>query len=212
MKHIFFSLFLLATFAYGSGSSGAGGVGNSWSDSVDSSIVPDTDDTYNVGSSANSFDEGHFKGDVYAGTITVGGNTTGDSNLGTISSVSLSDYYVGTAATTFVGAFGSGEAKNISYVKIGNVVHLSIPNTSATCSNAATISNSGTELPTGLRPANSVRVPFIVFDNSGSNQIAMSQIDSDGLITIFPTVAGGTFTASGLCGWDRFLEVSYVSN
>lgn len=150
-------------------------------------------------------------GAVYtASTLTVGGNTTADSNLGTISSVGLSQYYVGTFSVTFQGAFTSGQAKTITYTRIGRMVTLSIPTTTAAASNAATINNTGTAIPSSLRPAASTKWAVNgVFDNSGADINSAMQIDTSGIITVYGTAAGGNFTASGTAGWDRALSVTY---
>lgn len=51
---------------------GAAG-GDSWSDPVDSDIIPDTDDTYDIGSSTAQFKDGWFDGALEADAITLGG-------------------------------------------------------------------------------------------------------------------------------------------
>lgn len=146
------------------------------------------------------------------GSLTVGGNTTGDSNLGTITSVSLAAYYVGSVSVTFQGALTTPIAKTINYTKIGRLVTLHIPTTSGAASNATTINISGTELPSGLRPNLSTKWAVNgVFDNSGADINSAMQIDTTGLITVYATAAGGSFTASGSAGWDRAISVSYYS-
>lgn len=138
--------------------------------------------------------------------------TTADANLGTISSVTLDKYYVGTASVTFQGAFTAGQAKTINYIKIGRVITLHIPSTTAAVSNATTINNTGTELPSGLRPNLSTKYAVNgVFDNNGADTNSALQIDTAGLITIYATAAGGSFTASGTAGWDRAISITYYS-
>lgn len=65
MKNALVLLLTIASLAMGSGSSGAGGTGNSWSDPVDSSLIPDTDDTYDIGSSTYQFNDVYNSGTVY---------------------------------------------------------------------------------------------------------------------------------------------------
>ncbi len=101
------------------------------------------------------------------GGLTVGGNTTGDSNLGTIASVTLSQYYQGSFSMTFTGPFTADQTVTVSYVKIGRMVMLSIPSVVA----AASVVGSGqiastANLPTGLDPAASTMYEIPIRDNS----------------------------------------------
>ena len=52
---------------------GAAG-GDSWSDPVDSDIIPDTDDTYDIGSAAARFKDGYFHGTLEGDVLTENGN------------------------------------------------------------------------------------------------------------------------------------------
>lgn len=52
---------------------GAAG-GDAWSDPVDSDIIPDTDDTYDIGTSTVQFRDGNFDGTVEADVLTEAGN------------------------------------------------------------------------------------------------------------------------------------------
>lgn len=143
-------------------------------------------------------------------SATFGGNTTGDSNFGTISSVSLSTYYTGSVSTTFIGPFTSSQVKTVNYTRVGRMVTLHIPATSGAASANQRITNTGTELPSGIRPIAEISfcIPS-VFDNTGADVAATLRIDSAGLITVGKDTAVTAFTASGTCGWDRAVSVSY---
>ena len=52
---------------------GAAG-GDAWSDPVDSDLIPDTDDAYDVGSSTSQFKDGYFDGTLEADVLTEAGN------------------------------------------------------------------------------------------------------------------------------------------
>jgi len=52
-------------------------VGNSWSDPVNSNIIPDTDNTYDLGNSTKEFKDAYFDGTVTTDIISCSGAITG---------------------------------------------------------------------------------------------------------------------------------------
>lgn len=87
---------------------------------------------------------------TFNSSIVIGGNTTSDANLGTISSVSNSAYYEG----SFVANFNAGIANStnnvtIKYIRTGNLVVLNIPSLKIT----AASTNYFVETPNGTLPS-----------------------------------------------------------
>ncbi len=136
---------------------------------------------------------------LFNGSITVGGNTTSDSNLGTISGVSLSAYFESSFTATFTGAFNSG-SKTINARRIGRLVTLDFPTIQATSSSLASLSSSAA-VPSGLRPLQNIQVPVFVIDN-GTVQTVMGylQVTTGGTIEFGKTFASNAFTATGTAG------------
>jgi hypothetical protein len=147
------------------------------------------------------------------GGLTVGGNTTGDSNLGTIASVTLSQYYQGSFSMTFTGPFTADQTVTVSYVKIGRMVMLSIPSIVAAASVAGVGSIASTaNLPTGLDPAASTMYEIPIRDNSAvQTNPGKIQIRNANTIRIFRTNTGTAWSATGNAGWDDAIAVTYYS-
>lgn len=106
---------------------------------------------------------------TFNSSIVIGGNTTSDANLGTISSVSNSAYYEG----SFVANFNAGIANStnnvtIKYVRTGNLVVLNIPSLKITAAstNYYLETPNGT-LPSSLRPVADINTcATMVLDNN----------------------------------------------
>lgn len=133
-----------------------------------------------------------------------------DPNLGTISSVALQNLYTGSFSATFTGPFTTPQVVTVSYFKIGRLVLLSIPVVNAAASNSGYAVTTA-DIPSGLLPLNVPKFPTIVFDNSGSDQVGVVTMSNAGLLEIFASAAGANFTGSGNCGWDRAIEMCYIS-
>ena len=141
--------------------------------------------------------------------VVIGGNTTADANLGTISSVTNSAYYEGSLSLTFTGPYS--QTVTVKYVKTGSMVVLSIPGLSGT-STSASFFTSSTNLPTLLRPTILLTAPCLVND-AGAAQSAPGQctVNTTGQIQFFKNFSGsGAFTATGSCG-GFFPSISYVT-
>jgi len=57
------------------------GSGGSWSDAVDSDIVPDTDDTYDLGDPTHQFTDGWFAGTLYADALSISEGGMADATI-----------------------------------------------------------------------------------------------------------------------------------
>ncbi len=131
---------------------------------------------------------------TFSSGIVVGGNTTGDSNLGTISSVTLGLFYKGTFPLTVTGGVDAGAVTvTCYYEKIDNTVTLHIPDATDT-SNAATQVYL-TSIPSALRPARNQNFLARVVDNSVVVH-GFAQIATNGDINIF-NIKTGSFI--GFC-------------
>lgn len=148
----------------------------------------------------------------FAGNVTVGGNTTGDANLGTISSVSLNKYYVGSFSMTFTGPWASNQTITVNYQKIGRQVTLSIVGSLGATSNSGAVGviASTANLPSGLYPpaGGDVSIPVVLADNSA---------DTTGFVRIrnaaslqFFKLPSTNFTNGNFAGVEGF-SVTYFS-
>lgn len=147
---------------------------------------------------------------TFSSSITVGGNTTSDANLGTISSVSLSEYYRGSFSVTFDAGFGTSQAVTVQYVRIGRIVSLNFPAFTATGANpgVAAITNSS-GFGSSLRPA--VRTYCcITAANAGTNFQGNMRVDTTGAIKFFKGFnETDTYTNGASIGWEAF-SISYI--
>ncbi len=151
---------------------------------------------------------------VLSSTLTVGGNTTGDSNLGTISSVTLSSNYVGSFTATWTGSasnFASNQTITVTYQKIGRMVTLNIPTKTATAG-AGTITDLVSDaMPSALRPLTTIDIPAYVMDNGAFlNAPGVMEITTGGLIDFNKTALGAGFTAGTTVGW-KSITITYIS-
>lgn len=135
-------------------------------------------------------------------------NATGDSNFGTISSVTLAHYYEGTFTGTFTGPFTSGTI-TFTYRRIGKIVILSWGTFSGTSSAAAPFTAS-TVIPSNLRPAATVSFPTGVKDNGTAlTAPGWISIGTNGTITISISNAADNFTNTGTAGLTQSPSVCY---
>lgn len=116
----------------------------------------------------------------------------------------------GTFSWTFTGPFVSDQTKTVSYVKIGRQVTLHIPTVVATFNAASTVVTT-TNLPTGLDPLNDPK--FVIVTEDGSvNAAGVALLRSGNSLVISPGLTGANFVTTGLCGWDRAIEMTYIAS
>ncbi len=135
---------------------------------------------------------------TFSSGIIIGGNTTSDANLGTISSVTNSAYYEGTFSLTFTGGVVS-TAKTLSYVRVGKAVTITMPSITATGASAASIT-SGANMPSALHAATTTYGAFSGNDN-GTSFVGVFRVTTGGSLDMFrnpneSTNWSGTGTAS----------------
>lgn len=135
-----------------------------------------------VSTGAQSF----FGAKTFNSGIVIGGNTTGDSNLGTISSVTNANYYTGTFTANFnVGMSTATNNVTVQYALSGKTVTLWFPDTSnitATASTGSWNTASGA-VPSAIRPQDVVRFPIITRTNGATATIfSVGDILTDGTI------------------------------
>jgi hypothetical protein len=109
---------------------------------------------------------------------------------------SLANYSSGSFTASLTGCT-TVPTGTITYTIYGNMVTLAIPSISGTSNTtAATL----TGLPAALIPAQNQRLLAGITDN-GTIAAGIARIDNaGGTITMFPSAAGGAFTASGTKG------------
>lgn len=151
---------------------------------------------------------------TFLSPITVNNNSTSDTNLGTITSVSFGYYYFGTFTYSFNNTgFNASQTATLLYTKIGRLVTLEFVALTATGANPGTASISGTgSIPSGLVPANGISMTGPITVDVGVAAAGAIQISNLGVISIFRSANMTTaFTLSATIGWNRF-TVSYTSN
>ena len=148
------------------------------------------------------------------GGVVVGGNTTGDSNLGTISSVTNSAYYTGSFTATFTGAttnFSSTQTVTVSYVRVGKMVTMYVPGKTAACGSGTVAVLTGTGIPSALRPTlgSGPEAPVFVSNNGATvAQPGYLNISPAGSFLIQRDYGSTAFTATTNCGFASFV-ISY---
>jgi hypothetical protein len=88
------------------------------------------------------------------------------------------------------------------YTKLGNIVVLSLPRTNvafSATSNATTKTFTG--MPASLFPSNTIISLGAASDNGGSYLAAQTTITSDGVIHMYTTANGDSWTSSGTAGF-----------
>jgi hypothetical protein len=143
---------------------------------------------------------------TFSSGIVVGGNTTGDSNLGTITSVTNSNYFEGSFDVTFNTGMDTGSTtKTVLYRRMGRSVTLMFPQTlSATNADATTASwsTSGADIPSSLRPATNAPIFPIMTVNAGAmdSTPGTMEITTGGQISVARASNWASGTAS--CGFQ----------
>lgn len=139
-----------------------------------------------------------------AANVAMTTSTTSDSNLGTISSVLLTNYYVGTFTANFDTGMKTG-TNNITcrYTLVGKQATVEVTGTTVTAN--ATNSDWGTSsgaIPSTLRPQQtSVRVACSTVNNGSSDTTpGRIQFQSDGTITVTRSTTWTSGTAT--CGFQ----------
>lgn len=155
---------------------------------------------------------GTMNGTTFSGAIVVGGDTTGDSNLGTIASVSLGSYYVGSFTATFDGVgFASTQTLTVNYVKVGRLVTLEFPGKNATGKTpGVTHIATTTGMPTLLRPNDALDLTVVNTTDAGTNFVGIFDVSTGGIISIYKNISLSAFGDGDTIGWSGF-TVSYIS-
>lgn len=144
--------------------------------------------------------------------IKVNNNTTSDSNLGTISSVTLGHYYEGSFSITFTSGFASNTAVTVNYRRVGKIVTLTFPQTLATGANPGVAFCGSGALPSSLQPTIE-NYMHCISSNSGTTATGLCLVrdnGSGGTVRIYrnPDLATA-FTTSATIGWLGF-SVTYI--
>jgi hypothetical protein len=118
----------------------------------------------------------------------------------------------GTFTVTFgTTVFTASQTAVFSYSKRGNVVTGSLAAVTAACSHAAQPNSTTTGLPSYLWAATDVYQQGIAIADSSTNQTSpgMMRVQTDGTISIYKNLAAANYTASGNCGWNFEIPISY---
>lgn len=117
----------------------------------------------------------------------------------------LDDYEEASVGITLTGVSGSvtGTAK---ITKVGDHITITIPDLDGT-SNATTKTITG--IPAAYFPASVKRYVMVASDNGGAYAAARAHLGIDGVVTLFRTVAGDAWTASGATSTLAF-SMSYT--
>ena len=184
----------------------ATGPGIGFANDTNTGIYRPTGDTLNVTAG------GTARLSVTTSGIIVNNNSTGDSNLGTISTVTMGSYYEGTFSAAFDGqGFSSTQTVTFTYTKLGTRVCLDTPSKTASgaVSGVAYIATTA-GIPSSLRPASALAIPIQTV-NSGAVLAAAGEfaVQSSGIIRIYRSLdETTTFTNSATIGWGR-ISVCY---
>jgi hypothetical protein len=148
------------------------------------------------------------------GGIQVGSPTGGDKGAGTLNTagpiyqngVQLFDS--GTFSSTMAGGT-TAPSVTVSWYKIGNVVHISIPTISAT-SNSTTFTLNGLPAALRLSSGNTAAALPSCTDNSAFAFSASVFLDTSSFMTICKNGDANGWTASGIKGLNFPAEFSYI--
>ena len=200
---------------------GAVNIGNATSDDIavngyiTTALIPKADDSYDLGTAALAWQDGYFDGRVYTDTIseltsaagvTIDGVLLKDGGIN-FGDESLSEYDEGTFTATLTGCTTSPTA-NVTYVKVGRMVTISIPTLTGT-SNTTACTLTG--MPAALYAAvANVSQHARVIDNGNNVTTGVMIMGATGTITMFTTAAGGAFTNSGTKGVDA-VSITYAT-
>lgn len=106
----------------------------------------------------------------------------------------------GTFTVTLTGISGADPTGTARWVRNGNAVTLYIPSLTGT-SDATTATLTG--MPTTIRPART-QISVARVTENGTTQLGLASIATDGVISLFATIAGAAFTASGTKSHNEF--------
>jgi hypothetical protein len=176
------------------------------------------------GTSAPTFTNTITGAKTFSGTFTGSGgiitgsggtpNSTGDSNYGTISSVTNTAYYEGSFTASFVGSWAVSHNVTVSYVKTGKIVVLSFPESIFAGSNPglSSINTAASAVPSNLRPSVAKKTAVNVYNNAAAATIPGELvIFSDGSIYFYRQADTTTlFTATANCGWYGDVTITYL--
>lgn len=102
-------------------------------------------------------------------------------------------YSTGSFTVTLTGCTTS-PTETMRYVKCGSSVILSLDSSLTAVSNATTATLTG--MPSNLYPARTQTAVIRIRDN-GVSAFGLAEISTSGVISLFPTAVGGSFTAAG---------------
>ena len=148
-----------------------------------------------------------FKNNVkISGDLTMTGGITLPSTGATASPLNF--YATGTHSTTWTGIWAADITIDITWTRIGNMVTLMSPAARATATTATFITNTGTFLPTYLRPT----IAFIghVSSATTTNQLGYMVLGTDGSLEVYKDVDFGNFPSSGGNTGFREWAISYI--
>lgn len=132
---------------------------------------------------------------TFSSGIVVGGNSTGDSNYGTIDSVTLSHYYESdvTNGNLDTGMNTGNTTFTLKFRRIGKVVFLNVPEEKVTANaTSANWSTSGSPVPSSLRPLDNIYIPIFTINNNTTDT-------TPGLLSI--SASTGTFSIDRASSW-----------
>lgn len=122
----------------------------------------------------------------------------------------LDEYEEGSLNVSFIGPFASPVAVIVNYRKINQNVTLYIPSVLAARNSDAAITNTGTEIPSNLRPTSTSNALCAVFVNNAiTNVPGFITVNSAGVITISATISSPNFTGVGTVGLQGVTSISY---
>jgi hypothetical protein len=195
----------------------AGGTSQSWTDGTRSAAIAHSPSLVQIGTTtADSF--GIFVNNSNKVTVNtgvqVGSPTGGDKGAGTLNTagpiyqngVQLFDS--GTFSSTMAGGT-TAPSVTVSWYKIGNVVHISIPTISAT-SNSTTFTLNGLPAALRLSSGNTAAALPSCTDNSAFAFSASVFLDTSSFMTICKNGDANGWTASGIKGLNFPAEFSYI--
>jgi len=124
-------------------------------------------------------------------------------------SVPLVNSFTGTHVTAWSGAWTTPQINNVSYVKIGRIVILSIPFLNVTA-NVADALYMGVALPAFLFPSQIYNIPISVLNSTYTT--GLCNITTTGTnITIYGTDAAGNFSSGVNCGFGG-CSITYATS
>ena len=118
----------------------------------------------------------------------------------------------GIHVTLWNGCWTGGLRPNgdINWTKEGNIVTLRFPNVLRSA-NASTTANMVSLLPSDIRPAAQIFMPFIVYTTNPVRAYGGIRLDADGNITVFREITGASFSSGFNAGFlNQSLSYSVV--